>query len=209
MVLLSSVPLLRNTGKEDCTYTSCYCEENVYLLCDRFINCKTDDGPTECWALWISNPSKSVAVWHQKGRGDEGLAVWDYHVILLVVFGSGISKQYFVYDLDTTLPFPCKFQEYLQRAFRPEEDINPRYRAWFRLVNAREYISSFSSDRSHMLNPSAPGGYSAQPPTYPCILKAEIAKNNVMNFADVRDTTVPGRIFNDVALLQDYVLSYK
>jgi protein N-terminal glutamine amidohydrolase len=202
----NQLPLLRSTTKQDCTYTSCYCEENVYLLCDRIVNCKREDGPSDCWALWISNPSKSVAVWRQKGRGDEGLVVWDYHVILLAVFGSGVSRQHYIYDLDTTLPFPCDFNEYLQQAFRPGEDINPEFRAWFRLVNAREFLDCFSSDRSHMLKPST-SDYSAKPPTYPCILKPDKSANNVMNFADVCDSSVPGRIFNSVASLQSHVLS--
>ena len=205
-MLPTPTPLL-HTAKKDCTYTSCYCEENVYLLCDRFVHGGSEDSPNECWAAWISNPSKSVAVWCQQGRGDEGLAVWDYHVILLAVFGTGLSKQFLVYDLDTTLPFPCQMEEYFQRAFRPDEDINPRFRASFRLVNAREFLSSFSSDRSHMLNPSSETGYSAKPPSYPCILKPEISANNVMNFADVQDTSVPGRIFDSVSALEAFIRS--
>jgi protein N-terminal glutamine amidohydrolase len=170
------------------------------------MNCAAEERPTECWAVWISNPSKSVGVWCQQARGNGGFVVWDYHVILLAVFGSEMSKQYLVYDLDTTLPFPCEMTEYLQQAFRPELK-NPRLAAFFRVVPARDFLASFSSDRSHMLNAGTSSGYSAEPPVYPCILKSEKSTNNVMNFADMYDSSVPGEVFKDTSALKSFVMS--
>eukprot|EP00961_Rhodomonas_salina_P265065 3583152-Rhodomonas_salina.3 len=75
--------------KEECVYTSCYCEENVYLLCQK-VSQKADtsekydehgpemlqvgshtssetpssasaERPRRCWAIWISNKNKQVA----------------------------------------------------------------------------------------------------------------------------------------------------
>ncbi len=204
--MLSSVTL-RNIPKSDCIYTSCYCEENVYQLCDRFINGAADERPTECWAVWISNPSKSVGIWCQQARGNGGFVVWDYHVIMLAAFGSEMAKQYLIYDLDTTLPFPCEMKDYLKQAFRPDEVKNPRFAASFRLVPAQEFLTSFSSDRSHMLKADSACGYSAQPPSYPCILKSEKSTNNVMNFADMHDSSVPGNVLKDTSALESFVKS--
>ncbi len=202
-----SLVTLRNIPKSDCVYTSCYCEENVYQLCDRFVNGAAEERPTECWAVWISNHTKSVAVWCQQGRGNGGFVVWDYHVIMLAVFGSEMSKQCLVYDLDTTLPFPCDMKDYLRQAFRPDELKNPTLQASFRLVPASEFLASFSSDRSHMLKPGTSGVYSAKPPSYPCILKPEKSTNNVMNFAEMRDPSVPGKVLEDLEALESYVMS--
>lgn len=47
----------------------------------------------------------------------DGLVVWDYHVILTQTpgnqaVGTSVDKPTLVWDLDTTLPFPCEFKRY-------------------------------------------------------------------------------------------------
>ena len=57
---------------QDAVYTSCYCEENVYLLCHRFSSLP---GITENWYIWtvfISNTDKKVG--HSAGFLAEYLA---------------------------------------------------------------------------------------------------------------------------------------
>ncbi|KAI5124492.1 hypothetical protein M0805_003019 [Coniferiporia weirii] len=64
----------------DSVYTANWCEENVYLLARSFL---TDQKLCEVWriyAVFISNHSKSVALWNQKLRED--IVLWDYHVVL-------------------------------------------------------------------------------------------------------------------------------
>ena len=126
--------------KEECSYTSCYCEENTYLLCKRFA-----EANVKCWALWMSNPRKSVAICHQGGGGDgggagkagdneddknEGLVVWDYHVVCLV---HPLGTPPLVLDLDTRLEFPILMSHYISKSFRPHsrqipQDLRPIFR---------------------------------------------------------------------------------
>ena len=105
------------------TYTSCWCEENVYLLCSHFLG---DHNAMHAWNIYtvfISNHSKTVsgthcivrqlirvkvALWMQKKAPPSSPIVWDYHVVLLFTSRSG--DQSLIYDFDTTLPFPCPAQ---------------------------------------------------------------------------------------------------
>jgi len=72
--------LLRSLARADAgQYTSCYCEENVL----RALAAKPPASPLE-FALFISNKARQVAMFSQvAGRG--GVAVWDYHVVRLVL----------------------------------------------------------------------------------------------------------------------------
>lgn len=49
----------------------------------------------------------------------------DYHVVLLHM---NSQAQSFVYDLDTTLPFPCPFDVYSREAFRSDTMLKPEFR---------------------------------------------------------------------------------
>ncbi|RUO96162.1 hypothetical protein BC936DRAFT_142509 [Jimgerdemannia flammicorona] len=88
------------------TYTSCYCEENIYHLCRKL--------PTEkCHVIFIANVFKSVR---------------SLLALLILRRAFHLPEAYFmlptwVYDLDTLLPFPCPFNEYVERALRPERII--------------------------------------------------------------------------------------
>ena len=94
--------------------------------------------------------------------------MWDYHVVLIA------GGQ--VWDLDTTLAFPCQTIEYLRRTFRIRAvEWSPR----FRVVAAEEYRASLCSDRSHMRDEA--GAYSAPPPAWPTIGTG----TNLMRFVDL------------------------
>lgn len=50
----------------DCTYTSCYCEENVYLLLKQLLQ-QHDRPASQLFAVFISNPHETVST-KQLGR---------------------------------------------------------------------------------------------------------------------------------------------
>ncbi|XP_072426985.1 protein N-terminal glutamine amidohydrolase isoform X2 [Chiloscyllium punctatum] len=149
--------------KEDCVYTSCYCEENIWKLCEYIKNRRQH--PLEEWyTVFISNDQKMVPIWSQQsGSGDQPV-IWDYHVILLHDCGGQHCE---IYDLDTTLPFPCPFDTYVKEAFRSEDLIRPAFRRKMRVLRADLYLKTFASDRSHMKDVN--GTWRMTPPPYPCI----------------------------------------
>lgn len=187
------------------TYTSCYCEENVYTAIKQLQGKLPGSG---C-AVFVSNTSKQVQLrLPYKGRGSYGLTlaiyllccvqvpfwcqksarhagmpvVWDYHVFF--IWQPDDSSTTWVLDLDTTLPFPCPISDYLTSALKPGHEIfreYPNLRRRFRVVTAAQYLANFSSDRSHML---VGGQYSATPPSYPCIRSSQ-SDNNLQVYLDM------------------------
>ncbi|XP_049674992.1 protein N-terminal glutamine amidohydrolase isoform X2 [Accipiter gentilis] len=177
-----------------CAYTSCYCEENVWKLCD-YIRSQHRYPLEEFYAVFISNDRRMIPLWKQKsGHGDEPV-VWDYHVILLHV-SSG--KQNFIYDLDTVLPFPCPFDVYSVEAFRLDDSLRPEFHRKIRMVRADIYLKTFASDRSHMKD--ANGKWQKPPPTYPCIETAD-SKMNLDEFISMNPKVGWGSVFS----LPDFV----
>lgn len=94
----------------DVPYTACYCEENVYLLGEAL----TRFDPTTCpriFAVVISNPNKSAAIWQQLASrytaDSDWLVVWDYHVVLVARNPTG---EVWVHDVDSRLGSPCPWQ---------------------------------------------------------------------------------------------------
>lgn len=118
-------------------YWPYFCEENVWHLCsDR----DTIDTPIEeRRVVFVSNARKQVAMRHQRAGGG-GPVVWDYHVVLLA--GGRL------WDLDTTLGFGIPPAHWLTESF-VGGPLEPR----FRVIDAPTYVSSFASDRSHMIGP--------------------------------------------------------
>ncbi|XP_049458575.1 protein N-terminal glutamine amidohydrolase isoform X2 [Epinephelus fuscoguttatus] len=111
-------------SRENCVYTSCYCEENVWKLCE-FIRTERTVPLEELLVVFISNENRTVPLWKQKsGRGDHPV-IWDYHVILLQVGHQPSSS--LVYDLDSELAFPCSLTLYAAEALRSDSHINPAY----------------------------------------------------------------------------------
>ncbi|XP_050564408.1 protein N-terminal glutamine amidohydrolase isoform X2 [Cygnus atratus] len=153
-----------------CAYTGCYCEENVWKLCD-YIRGQGEYPLEEFYAVFISNERRMIPLWKQKsGHGDEPV-VWDYHVILLHVSSGELN---FIYDLDTVLPFPCPFDVYSMEAFRLDDSLHPEFHRKIRMIRADLYLKTFASDRSHMKD--ANGEWQKPPPSYPCIETADTWK---------------------------------
>ncbi|CAF1166362.1 unnamed protein product [Adineta ricciae] len=176
--------------RDRCVYTACYCEENIWKLCESW---KQNDANhlTTLYAVFISNQQRQIPVWEQKSSSrDDHLVIWDYHVILVDKSPSSTM----IYDLDTTLPFPVSVNDYLQLAIRDESDLLRKYHREFRVIPAQQYLDTFASDRSHMLKKDQVT-YNAPPPTYPPISN-ERSTNNINDFIDMKSTNVPGTVMN-------------
>ncbi|KAJ8334463.1 hypothetical protein SKAU_G00401020 [Synaphobranchus kaupii] len=63
-------------ARQECMYTSCYCEENVWKLCEHVKN-QNKGTFDHIYAVFISNERRM-----KSSRGGQPV-VWDYHVILL------------------------------------------------------------------------------------------------------------------------------
>ena len=98
------------------TYTSCWCEENIYLLCQNFVEDQSLKDLWEMFAVFISNSDKTVsghnfvydlsqwqltcmrcfvkvALWYQKAAQiDRNPVIWDYHVVLLLRPRQGVEE---------------------------------------------------------------------------------------------------------------------
>lgn len=177
-----------------CVYTSCYCEENVWKLCEYIKNqrhCPLE----EVYAVFISNERKKIPIWKQKSsRGDEPV-IWDYHVILLHASKQGPS---FIYDLDTILPFPCSLDVYSMEAFQSDKHLKPAYWRKLRVIPGDTYLKEFASDRSHMKD--FDGNWRMPPPAYPCLETPE-SKMNLDDFICMDPRVGYGEVYS----LSDFV----
>ncbi|VDM16501.1 unnamed protein product [Hydatigera taeniaeformis] len=178
-----------NFCHNECVYTSHYCEENVYKLVEAM---KLRDSSFEVYVVFISNHAKKVPLFFQKsGNPPEGYVVWDYHVI--AVGRLNLEYNFWVYDLDTTLEFPCDVTRYWSKAIRPNSMFDQKYESYFfivsrvvefwivnidyryfRVVDGSIYLRHFASDRSHMRSSV---GWLAPPPTYEAIRTSESSHN--------------------------------
>ena len=115
------------------------------------------------------------------GRDEDGLVVWDYHVILILQQGANSTAV--VYDLDTRLPFPVSFPEYCRATFGDsEEAIMEKFHRKFRVVAGAEYLVTLSSDRRHMRQEEA---WLAAPPPWPCIRGCRDSDHNLDTFINM------------------------
>ena len=153
-------------------YTPFYCEENIWYFCQE----AEFSGLTRR-VVCISNEHRACPIWGQRAAPAPNQPVWwDYHVILLCR-----QDSWMVWDLDTLIGLPVTLGDYLQQAFRiPQIALNRQYAPLFRVIDAEEYIMTFSSDRSHMRDPS--GGWLAPPPPWPVIIQ-----EGLPNFAECID----------------------
>ena len=194
---------LKVIKKEECTYTSSYCEENVWKLCHSFISRGKDID--KVYAVFVSNHERLVALWQQQA-GDssrEHLALWDYHVIAIEQ-----GKETLVYDMDSLLPFPVDFKLYVESTFRPSRPVLKI--GWkkipgrmYRVVPAGAYLNEFASDRSHMMDPKD-GSWLAVPPPYPPI-KTEGCSNNIQQFISMNETVLPfSRVMGETEFIKTF-----
>lgn len=124
----------------------------------------------ELFACFISNTMKQVPTYCQKAsRRTDGHVVWDYHVIALQLT-NGLG-QCLVWDLDSTLPFPCPLVDYQAMALPDSGDNEPvgmeGCERLYRLIPSSDFLNHFASDRSHMRR--GDGSWLAPPPPWPGI----------------------------------------
>ncbi|KAF8121919.1 N-terminal glutamine amidase-domain-containing protein [Boletus edulis] len=173
----------------DCSnpvYTSCYCEENIYWLVKRFLTPSGDQQQWDVFAVFISNPARTVALWNQRvGSSRDTAIIWDYHVILALRERGQVhspGRDTWIYDLDTCLPIPCHWSVYVGQTFPLGLDTLPQYQSRFRVIPGNVYLDNFASDRSHMLQVSQSNAaeetrYLSKPPSYPVICGPEARKH--------------------------------
>ncbi|KAH7889256.1 N-terminal glutamine amidase-domain-containing protein [Phlebopus sp. FC_14] len=176
----------------NCVYTNCYCEENIFLLLKRFLTTPENRLHWDFFAVLISNPTKTVALWNQRAASSRDSAIiWDYHVVLALRERERPDKSLsyrqtselaaWIYDLDTCLPVPCHWQEYVGGTFPPNCGLPVEFQSLFRVVPGEEYLNNFASDRSHMisLTQSPKPQYFAKAPPYPCICGPSAAEQGI------------------------------
>lgn len=210
--------------------TKFYCEENVYMYL-KSLESTCSSSSCSWFACFISNQTRAIPLWSQKSTGntddDENNhhnqpVVWDYHVIAIEkrLSEAGRPAAVFVYDFDSTLPFPCDAQLYLEKALRHREIVlKDEYKRWFRLIPRKGFLEHFASDRSHMVhirsafclkyeNSNMPftsqlrgdsGGYQQPSPLYPCIT-SKTSTNNLQLYIEMQahgseDVGTRGRVF--------------
>lgn len=158
--------------KDECTYTSCYCEENVWKLCE-YIKAHGEASLEEVYAVFISNERRMIPIWKQKSSDGKKPVIWDYHVVLL--HESVERGECFLYDLDTVLPFPCPLRVYANEALRTDQGIKRDFWRKLRVIPADSFLHMFASDRSHMKETD--GTWRMPPPPYPCIATSACQMN--------------------------------
>ena len=130
-------------------YCPYFCEENVWHLCQD--DAVRDDAPLvvvpleERRVVFVSNDTKQVRMRHQRA-GQGGVVIWDYHVVLLA--------RGRVWDLDCTLGMPLDVDRWLTDSFVDADDAPGAAR--FRVVDAADFVRTFASDRSHMVESGHP-----------------------------------------------------
>jgi len=162
----------------DYPYTPFYCEENIWHLGQnpRFAELETK-------IVFISNKTNSCILWGQKaGKGVDGLVLWDYHVILLCK-----EREWQVWDLDTNFEIPSELSYYLRKTFKTDEvKLAVDYAPVFRVIDTKEFVRTFSSDRSHMKKPD--GTWIASPPEWPVV--GEGKESNLISLINVEDKSI-------------------
>lgn len=123
-------------GRDAQAYTPCYCKENAFFLARELVAC----GASRAAVVFLTSPPpRRFPIFHQRAGH---FVCWDYHVIV-VTFDASPGHQALVWDLDTTLPFPCPACDYVARALRPEELAGQADRR-FRVVAAEEFLARFA-----------------------------------------------------------------
>ncbi|XP_004304351.1 PREDICTED: protein N-terminal glutamine amidohydrolase [Fragaria vesca subsp. vesca] len=173
-------------------HTPFYCEENVYLLCKELGTKGIADAKgSDLFVVFISNEKKQIPLWHQKASNRaDGVVLWDYHVICIQrkVGGGDSPLQHLVWDLDSTLSFPCALASYVAETIRPTFQTFPEFQRYFRIAHAPIFLQSFASDRRHMKDPL--GEWLHQPPVYEPIVSEDGTVHNMHDYFDISATDV-------------------
>ncbi|TYI10509.1 hypothetical protein ES332_A09G146100v1 [Gossypium tomentosum] len=179
---------LNNLDASLFNHTPFYCEENVYFLCKKLCSSQIADAQgSDLFVVFISNDNKQIPLWHQKAshRAD-GVILWDYHVICVQRKKDGGT--HLVWDLDSSLPFPCPLAAYVSETIRPSFQLFSEFQRFFRVVYAPLFLRHFASDRRHMKD--SEGNWTAQPPPYEPIVAEDGSVHNLNGYMEIRAADV-------------------
>jgi hypothetical protein len=180
-------------AREDLAYAAFWCEENAWQLAGVAVIQPLD-------VLIVTNRARATAIWAQRAAHTPGAPVlWDYHVL---VVGGGEGGPW-IWDLDTTLPFPCPPTDYVEASFRPSARLPDAMRPWFRRVPAEVYRRELRSDRGHMR--TADGGWQAPPPPWPPI-DGPGGRLRLSAALDLDDADAPGDWLDLAGLRRHYAI---
>lgn len=140
----------------DADYAAFWCEENVWHLAHR----AEDEDWLDARAVFISSPNRCVAMFDQRAAPQGEPIVWDYHVVLWF----RAEDQWWTIDLDSRSGPLLALDDWLDASFPVPELIPDELAPTFRIVPAAEFLETFHTDRSHMLDEN--GTYRADPPSW-------------------------------------------
>ena len=124
-------------------YTPLFCEENIWKLIESlYMNMQAK--PKD--VLFITNKSKTIALFEQVLSSNHQPVIWDYHVILT----AQIDLKTVIFDFDSKCKFPAYITEYFNTTFPDSDSLHEAYRPLIKVINAQYYFKHFLSDRSHM-----------------------------------------------------------
>jgi protein N-terminal glutamine amidohydrolase len=128
-------------------YTAFFCEENIWHLARKLM--AEGVAAEQLTVLVLTNGSRQLPLCAQRtGQEEDGLVLWDYHVILHQRTESGSL----VFDFDSRLPFPCGFEQYQAITFPDPWRLPEAWQIRVRILPAATWVRDFRSDRSHMRN---------------------------------------------------------
>ena len=122
-------------------YQAFYCEENIW----QFLKTRAVQRPSNDAAVFITNEDQHVALAQQQQGDEQGIVIWDYHVIAITYDPSPL-----IWDFDSRLPFPCSATDWLQQTFAAFKGAPKIYHPIFKVCKAHLFLGEFQSDRRHM-----------------------------------------------------------
>lgn len=166
-------------------YVACYCEENIWrLVSQRFAS-----GRPEAEVALLTHAGDGVcALFDQRAAPAPGQPIgWDYHVVLAA--RDRADGGWSVWDLDALGGLQQPAERWFDRCFPGVERWPAELVTSARLLEASEYLRTFSSDRSHMIDER--GAYTKPPPPWPPI--GAPRPSNLLSWLDLRRPD-PGRV---------------
>ena len=135
-------------------YQSYYCEENIWWL-----NQHPELIQHPRVVVFITNAGQSVALGAQRAGGDDGVVIWDYHVVL-----AALESEWMIYDLDSTAGIRQPATTWLAHSVGLFHQLPERFVAGFRPIPGEVFHTEFSSNRHHMR--TADNGWVHAPPSW-------------------------------------------
>ena len=123
-------------------YTAFFCEENIWHLLESMNSTQQKNSSI----LFITNEYKSCALMNQRAAKKSEYIVWDYHFIL----HNHLENQ--IYDYDSIIDMNTNIVKYFDSTFGQQSLLPTQYRSLILSIPGSEYLTKFSSDRSHMLD---------------------------------------------------------